>query len=62
MIVPLSDALLQEAIALYRRHRDKSWGLTDCVSFVLMRQENIIEALTADVHFRQAGFMALLLD
>jgi len=47
---------------LYRQHRDKSWGLTDCVSFVLMRQEGIAETLTADVHFRQAGFKALLLD
>ena len=61
-IVPLTETLLQHAIALYDERSDKSWGLTDCVSFVLMRQEGIAEALTADVHFRQAGFRALLLD
>ena len=61
-IVPLTETLLQEAIALYSERGDKNWGLTDCVSFVLMRQEGVVEALTADVHFRQAGFRALLLD
>jgi uncharacterized protein len=61
-IIPLTDALLQDAIALYCDRRDKNWGLTDCASFALMRQEDISEALTADVHFRQAGFHALLLE
>ncbi len=61
-IVPLTDDLLQGAIALYGERRDKNWGLTDCVSFILMRQEGIVEALTADIHFRQAGFKALLLE
>ncbi len=61
-IVQLSDDLLQDAIALYSERRDKNWGLTDCVSFVLMRREGIVEALTADAHFRQAGFKALLLE
>ena len=59
---PLSEALLQQGLALYRARPDKDWGLTDCVSFVLMKQEGITEALTADVHFRQAGFTALLLE
>ncbi len=49
-------------MSLYRARLDKDWGLTDCVTFVLMKQEGITEALTADVHFRQAGFTALLLE
>lgn len=61
-IVPLTDDLLKDAVALYCDRRDKNWGLTDCISFVLMRQEGFSEALTADAHFRQAGFKALLLD
>jgi predicted nucleic acid-binding protein len=61
-IVPLTETLLQDAIALYGERSDKNWGLTDCVSFALMRQEGIVEALTADVHFRRAGLRALLLD
>ena len=54
--------MLQDAELLYGERKDKEWGLTDCVSFMLMKQEKIREALTADVHFRQAGFTALLLD
>jgi predicted nucleic acid-binding protein len=60
-VVPLSEELLQFAIALYRTRDDKEWGLTDCVSFALMQREGITEALSADVHFRQAGFEAMLL-
>jgi hypothetical protein len=36
------------------------WGLVDCVSFVIMRSLGIREAFTADRHFEQAGFVALL--
>jgi hypothetical protein len=61
-IVPLTDALLSEATALYKQRSDKAWGLTDCVSFALMQQEGIANALTADAHFRQAGFKPLLLE
>lgn len=58
----ITEPVLQEAIALYRSRPDKEWGLTDCVSFVLMSQQHVTEALTADAHFRQAGFAALLLE
>jgi predicted nucleic acid-binding protein len=61
-IAPITEVLLQVALDLYRARRDKDWGLTDCISFVLMKQEGIAEALTADAHFRQAGFTALLLE
>jgi hypothetical protein len=59
-VVPLSEALFQQAFELYRQRPDKEWGLTDCVSFVLMKERGITEALTTDDHFRQAGFRALL--
>jgi len=61
-LCPITEALLREALSLYRARPDKDWSLTDCVSFMLMTQEGIAEALTADIHFRQAGFMALLLE
>ena len=61
-VSPITEPLLQEALDLYRARSDKDWSLTDCVSFVLMKQEGLTEALTADVHFRQAGFTALLLE
>ncbi len=36
------------------------WGITDCISFVGMHREGTYDALTADHHFVQAGFRALL--
>jgi predicted nucleic acid-binding protein len=55
-VVPLSEDLYAQAADLYKRRADKEWGLTDCVSFVLMREKGLQEALTTDDHFRQAGF------
>ena len=39
---------------------DKECGLTDCVSFVVMQERNLTQALTTDRHFGQAGFADLL--
>ncbi|MEI8197833.1 MAG: PIN domain-containing protein [Phycisphaerae bacterium] len=59
-IIPLSEALLAEGIIAMRTYADKEWGITDCISFHLMRQRSILAALTHDRHFEQAGFEALL--
>jgi hypothetical protein len=59
-ILPASSALFERGVQLYGDRLDKGWSLTDCVSFVVMRQNNIADALTADHHFEQAGFVALL--
>lgn len=61
-IIPLSDSLYSRAFQIFRERPDKEWGLTDCASFVVMQERGLREALTADEHFRQAGFRALLLD
>jgi uncharacterized protein len=45
---------------LYGNRLDKSWSLTDCISFEVMSDRGITEALTGDQHFIQAGFLALL--
>jgi hypothetical protein len=45
---------------MYHQHADKRWTLTDCVSFVIMRERKVTDALTGDRHFEQAGFAALL--
>ncbi|MFT3882753.1 MAG: PIN domain-containing protein [Gemmatales bacterium] len=52
--------LYQQGIQLFADRSDKHWSLTDCISFVVMKQEGISEALTGDRHFEQAGFVALL--
>lgn len=61
-IIPLTDALFAEALDLFEQRADKEWGLTDCISFVVMNDRGISDALTADDHYRQAGFRPLLKD
>ena len=59
-IVPPSSDLFERGAALYSDRPDKSWSLTDCISFVVMQEGGITQALTGDRHFEQAGFTALL--
>ncbi|MCC6361089.1 MAG: type II toxin-antitoxin system VapC family toxin [Phycisphaerales bacterium] len=59
-IVAFSRGVLDRALALYELRADKEWSLTDCVSFIVMWDAGISDALTADRHFEQAGFVALL--
>ena len=59
-IIPLDSRLLQRGLDLLARRADKNWSLTDCISFVVMEEEGIQEALTTDRHFEQAGFKAQL--
>ena len=59
-IVPASTELLARGIQFYRERPDKEWSLTDCISFVVMAEKGLSEALTGDRHFEQAGFKPLL--
>ena len=59
-VVPQNADLSSSAIELYTARTDKDWSLTDCLSFVIMEHRNIREALTADNHFKQAGFRTVL--
>ena len=59
-IVALTDDRYAAAWELYVSRPDREWGLTDCVSFVVMREFGLTHALTAGRHFAQAGFRALL--
>jgi predicted nucleic acid-binding protein len=59
-VVFVDQALHQAAVSLLQRRLDKTWSLCDAVSFVLMEQLGIAEALTTDRHFEQAGYIRLL--
>ncbi len=50
----------KENFEFFRRHADKEWSFTDCVSFTTMKGTNAVQAFTFDSHFRQAGFEPLL--
>ena len=58
-VIKQSDELFERGRLLYENRPDKEWSLTDCISFVVMEQEGLREALTNDHHFNQAGFIAV---
>ena len=61
-VIPATPELFRKGLNLYESRPDKSWGLTDCISFVVMNEKNLFEVLTTDDHFRQAGFRVLMLE
>lgn len=52
-------AVYQAGFDLFAARPDKAWSLTDCISFGVMRERGLSDALTADHHFEQAGFRAV---
>jgi predicted nucleic acid-binding protein len=61
-VVPLSQELWERGWDLYRNRPDKAWSLTDCISFLVMQDSSLVDAMTADEHFQQAGFRSILLQ
>lgn len=60
VIIPPSPEMLEKGLDYFARRHDKAWSLTDCISFLVMAEHGITDAWTADHHFEQAGFTALL--
>ena len=59
-MVHVTPELYAKGWELYSNRLDKDWGMIDCISFVIMQERNLTEALTSDHHFEQAGFKVLL--
>jgi hypothetical protein len=59
-IVTAQQSQWERGLALYFQRPDKNWSLTDCISFAVMNDEGLTDALTGDRHFKQAGFTVLL--
>ncbi|HEY3321946.1 MAG TPA: PIN domain-containing protein [Planctomycetota bacterium] len=59
-VLSADRTLFRHGVGLYSERPDKEWSLTDCISFAVMKEHDITEALTGDHHFEQAGFVALL--
>ncbi|MBD6618393.1 type II toxin-antitoxin system VapC family toxin [Komarekiella sp. 'clone 1'] len=57
----INELLHREAVKLLVARQDKTYSLCDAVSFVLMRQRGVTDALTTDHHFEQEGCRRLLL-
>jgi predicted nucleic acid-binding protein len=58
-IISADTRLFQRGVDFFEQRPDKEWSLVDCLSFIVMRDEGIQEALTGDKHFEQAGFVVL---
>lgn len=58
-VVEISKRLFEQGLELYEQYADKTWGLVDCLSFTIMRESGVMEALTFDGDFAQAGFALL---
>jgi len=59
-IIPQTSIQFQAAFTLYKQRPDKAWSHTDCVSFKIMEEQVIWEALAYDKHFSQAGYTPLM--
>lgn len=59
-IIPLNSGLLQRGLDLFGSRADKNWSVTDCTSFAVMQEKEVLLALSSDHHFEQAGFQLLL--
>jgi predicted nucleic acid-binding protein len=59
-VVWVSEELHKRAIQLLIERLDKEWSLCDAVSFIIMEERSITEALTTGHYFEQAGFVQLL--
>jgi predicted nucleic acid-binding protein len=58
-IIGYDAVVYQAGFDLFVARPDKAWSLTDCISFSVMTERRLSEALTADHDFEQAGFRAV---
>ncbi|HEV2949686.1 MAG TPA: hypothetical protein VGX70_20080 [Gemmataceae bacterium] len=58
-VVPASE-LPDRGAKLFAERPDKEWSLTDCISFVVMTERGLYDALSTDRDFEEAGFRPLL--
>jgi predicted nucleic acid-binding protein len=56
----VDDLLHAAAMDLLKRRLDKAYSLCDAVSFLVMKERGMAEALTTDRHFEQEGLVRLL--
>jgi len=61
-VIHADDDQFQRGSTLYNARPDKAWSLIDCISFIVMEDAQVAEALTTDHHFKQSGFETPMLD
>lgn len=58
-VIETDRTLFEKGIAVYEKYADKTWGLVDCLSFVVMWEAGLTDVLTFDGDFTQAGFTVI---
>ena len=59
-LIWVDENLHRRAVQLLLERKDKTYSLCDAVSFLIMKRQNLLEALTTDEHFDQEGLVRLL--
>lgn len=59
-VIHVDNEMDNRAWSFLKSRSDKDWSLVDCSSFIVMQERSLLESLTTDHHFEQAGFIRLL--
>jgi len=58
-VIHVDERLLEKALDIYEKYDDKTWGLVDCLSFIVMGERGLTDVLTFDADFAAAGFTVI---
>ena len=58
-IIHVDQGLFDRGWEYFKQHDDKTFSMTDCISFIVMKEQGSESALSFDKHFTQAGFKVL---
>jgi len=58
-VIYVDKGLFDKGWQYFQQHDDKTYSMTDCISFIVMKEQGIEAALSFDKHFTQAGFKVL---
>ncbi|WP_448561838.1 type II toxin-antitoxin system VapC family toxin [Trichothermofontia sp.] len=57
-VVWISEAIATQTWQIFEQfNTDKQWSFTDCISYVVMKDQGITAAFTFDHHFSQLSFI-----
>jgi predicted nucleic acid-binding protein len=60
LVINPDETLVRVAKHFIRRQAAQGYSFVDCISFCLMRERKILQALTTDMHFNKVGFLPQL--
>ena len=58
-IIENEDSIEQKAYRIFKKYADQDFSITDCLSFVIMKENRIKKAFTFDKHFKIMKFTVI---